>query len=87
LTGVLIKNGIAITMDANIERLWRNLWYAEVYLRVYGSVAEARASMGCYLEFYNHRRPHSSLDGTTPDHAYFTPLPSAWEPSPRQTLH
>ena len=21
------------------------------------------------------RRPHSSLDGTTPDHAYFTPLP------------
>ena len=24
---------------------------------------------------YNRRRPHSSLDGTTPDHAYFTPLP------------
>ena len=21
------------------------------------------------------RRPHSSLDGATPDHAYFTPLP------------
>jgi transposase InsO family protein len=26
-------------------------------------------------EFYNGRRPHSSLDGTTPDQAYFNPLP------------
>jgi hypothetical protein len=24
---------------------------------------------------HNRRRPHSSLDGTPPDHAYFTPLP------------
>ena len=41
----------------------------------YASVSEARASIGRYLDFYNRRRPHSSLDGTTPDHAYFTPLP------------
>jgi hypothetical protein len=27
------------------------------------------------MDFYNGRRPHSSLDGTTPDHAYFTALP------------
>jgi hypothetical protein len=25
--------------------------------------------------FYNRRRPHKSLDGATPDQAYFTPLP------------
>jgi hypothetical protein len=30
---------------------------------------------GRYLDFYNRRRPHSSLDGMTPDCAYFTPLP------------
>jgi len=33
------------------------------------------ARTGRYLDFYNGRRPHSSLDGTTPDQAYFTPLP------------
>ena len=38
-------------------------------------VSEARASIGRYLEFYNRRRPQSSLDGVTPDQAYFTPLP------------
>ena len=58
-----------------VERLWRSVKYEEVYLRAYDSVSEARASIGCYLDFYNGRRPHSSLDGMTPDQAYFTPLP------------
>jgi putative transposase len=43
------------------------------YLKAYDSVSEARASIGRYLDFYNRRRPHSSLDGTTPDQAYFKP--------------
>jgi putative transposase len=38
--------------------------------------AEARQSIGRYLRFHNGRRPHSSLDGLTPDQAYFTELPS-----------
>ena len=46
-----------------------------LHLRAYDSVSEARTSIGRYLDFYNHRRPHSSLDGTTPDQAYFNPLP------------
>jgi putative transposase len=82
-TGVLIKNGIAISMDGRgawrdnvfVERLWRSVKYEEVYLRAYDSVSEARASIGRYLDFYNRRRPHSSLDGATPDQAYFNPLP------------
>jgi putative transposase len=82
-TGVLIKNGIAISMDGKgawrdnvfVERLWRSVKYEEVYIRAYDNVSEARASIGRYLAFYNGRRPHSSLDGATPDHAYFTPLP------------
>lgn len=39
----------------------------------YASVSEARAGIGLYLGFYNSRRPHSSLDGRTPDQAYFNP--------------
>jgi putative transposase len=81
-TGVLIENGIAISMDGKgawrdnvfVERLWRSVKYEEVYLRAYDTASEARASIGRYLDFYNRRRPHSSLDGTTPDHAYFTSL-------------
>jgi len=49
--------------------------YEEVYLKAYDSVAQARASIGDYLGFYNSRRPHSSLDGATPDQAYFNQLP------------
>jgi hypothetical protein len=49
-------------------------WPSEVYLRAYDSVSEARTSIGRYLDFYD-RRPHSSLDGATPDQAYFSDLP------------
>ena len=82
-TGVLATNEIAISMDGKgawrdnvfVERLWHSVKYEEVYLRAYDSVSEARASIGRYLDFYNGQRPHSSLDGTTPDQAYFTALP------------
>jgi putative transposase len=82
-TGVLLGNGVAISMDGKgawrdnvfVERLWRSIKYEEVYLKAYDSVSEARASIGRYLTFYNGRRPHSSLDRRTPDQAYFNPLP------------
>ena len=45
--------------------------YEEVYLRAYDSVSEARASLGRYLDLHNRRRPHSSLDDQTRDHAYY----------------
>src|SRR5450432_4787184 len=82
-TGVLAANGIAISMDGKgawrdnvfIERLWRSVKYEEVYLRAYQSVSEARHSIGRYLDFYNSRRPHQSLDDATPDQAYFNQPP------------
>jgi putative transposase len=82
-TGLLADNAIAISMDGRgswrdnifVERLWRSVKYEEVYLRAYDSVAEARASLGRYLDFYNRKRPHSSLDARTPDQAYFDHLP------------
>jgi putative transposase len=80
--GLLLKNGIAISMDGRgswrdnvfVERLWRSVKYEEVYLRAYETVAEARRLIGRYLDFFNRKRPHSSLGARTPDYAYFNPL-------------
>ena len=78
-TRVLLDAKVSISMDGKgawrdnvfVERLWRSVKYEEVYLKAYDSVSEARASIGRYLAFYNERRPHSALDGRTPDEAYF----------------
>lgn len=82
-TGRLKEEGIAISMDGRgrwrdnvfVERLWRSIKYEEVYLHAYASVAEARASLERYIAFYNTIRPHSSLEGLTPDQVYFRRLP------------
>ncbi|MET3586068.1 transposase InsO family protein [Pseudorhizobium tarimense] len=57
-----------------VERLWRSLKYEEVYLHAYKAVSEARAGIGRDLNFYNSRRPDSSLNRQTPDRAYFNAL-------------
>jgi putative transposase len=70
-TGLLLRNGIAISMDGRgawrdnvfVERLWRSVKYEEVYLKAYDNVPEARTSIGQYLDFYNSRRPHSQHGG------------------------
>jgi putative transposase len=82
-TGLLRKNGIDISMDGKgrwrdnvfVERVWKSIKYEEVYLHAYETVQEARTSIGKYLEFYNATRPHSSLNGFTPDQVYFNRLP------------
>ena len=82
-TGLLQEQKIAISMDGRgawrdnvfVERLWRSVKYEEVYLRAYDSVSDARASLGRYLDFYNSRRPHSSLGARTPEQAYLDHLP------------
>ena len=73
------RRNIAISMDGKgcwrdnvfIERFWKTLKYEEVYLRAYDTVSEARASIARYVELYNARRPHSSLEDRTPDESYF----------------
>ena len=83
--GLLLRNEIRISMDGRgawrdnlfAERLWRSVKYEEVYLRAYDSVGDARVSIGRYLDFYNRKRPHSSLDSRTPSEAYFGCLPLA----------
>ena len=78
-TGLLKEHGIQISMDGKgcwrdnvfVERLWRTVKYDEVYLHAYDSMNDARAHLKVFLEFYNCRRPHRSLDGSTPNAVYF----------------
>jgi len=80
--GLLQGHGIQVSMDGKgrwvdnvlVERLWKSVKYEEVYLHAYDSVAEARQGLQRYFTFYNERRPHSSLDGKTPDSVYFDTL-------------
>jgi len=82
-TDLLKAQCIAISMDGKgcwrdnvfIERFWKSIKYEAVYLHAYDNVPEAKSGIGRYIHFYNERRPHSALDGTTPDSVYFTSLP------------
>ena len=73
-TGELEAAGIAISMDGRgrfmdnifIERLWRSIKYEEVHLKAYADGREARASIGHWIDFYNHGRPHQSMDNQRP---------------------
>ena len=70
----LEKQDVRVSMDGKgrfldnifIERLWRSLKYEEVFIKAYGSVAEARNGIGGWFAFYNDERPHQALDYRTP---------------------
>jgi putative transposase len=72
-----VKNGVAISMDGKgawrddvlVERPRRSVKYEEAHLKAYDTASGAGASIGCRLDFYNSRRPHSNLDNNTPNHA------------------
>ena len=86
-TQLLKDHDIAISMDGKgcwrdnvfVERLWKSIKYEEIYLHAYETVSAAKEGIGRYLEFYNSRRPHSALDGKTPDAFYFANLPALQE--------
>ena len=81
-TRLLKENDIRISMDGKgswrdnvfVERLWRTVKYEDIYLRAYESASAVREGLKRYFNFYNSRRPHSSLDGRTPDQVYFSML-------------
>jgi len=82
-TGLLKEHDIKISLDGKdswrdnvfVERLWRPVKYEDIYLRAYGSASAVRSGLNRYFNFYNSRRPHSSLDGQTPVQVYFNSLP------------
>ena len=72
--GAVEASGASVSMDGKgrwmdnvlIERIWRSLKYEKLRLWSYETVAEVTAQIGQWIEFYNHRRKHQTLDYTTP---------------------
>jgi len=75
----LKPTGVRISMDGKgrwidnvfVERLWRTIKYEEVFLHAYRDGREAQQRLANFIEFYNSRRLHQSLDYQTPDEVYF----------------
>jgi putative transposase len=75
----LLENSIKISMTGKgrchdniyIERFWRSFKREEFYLNEYESVKELKRAIHAYIEFYNRKRFHQSLDYKTPADVYF----------------
>lgn len=78
-TQVLKDHDIRISMDGKgrwmdnvfIERLWRSLKYECVYLHGFETGSVAKQEIGNWIEHYNTKRPHSSLEDKTPFEVYY----------------
>lgn len=75
---VLVANRISISMDGRgraldnvfIERFWRSIKQEKIYLLELTSVQNAKMAISEYMQFYNFRRKHQSLDYKTPHDFY-----------------
>lgn len=78
-TSIFLDAGARISMGHRgraydnifIERLWRSVKYENVYPQEYGCPREARNGIGQYFKYYNHERPHQSLEYRTPEEVYY----------------
>lgn len=74
-TSILEENNIQISMDwvwrcldnVYIERFWRSLKYEDIYIRKYENMLDSHKWIAEYIEFYNKKRIHQSLNYNSPD--------------------
>ncbi len=77
-TSKLISKQIAISMDSVgrwadnivIERFFRSLKWEDIYLYNYNNMKDVFQGCHQYIEFYNKKRPHSSLANKSPYQVY-----------------
>jgi putative transposase len=82
---VLVDHNVKISMDGKgraldniyIERFWRTLKQDEVYLHAYTGMRDAEEKIRNYINVYNTRRPHSSINGQYPLEYYIKELRAA----------
>jgi len=74
----LKSHQVQISMDGRgraldnifVERLWRSVKYECIYLRELDKVRDVQNALEDYFHYYNHERPHQSLDYKTPASIY-----------------
>ena len=72
------EHKVRISMDGKgrwvdnviVERFWRSLKYENVYLMAYENGRELEKGIGAYIRRYNEKRPHRSLEESTPEEIY-----------------
>ncbi|MDE0464593.1 MAG: IS3 family transposase [Caldilineaceae bacterium] len=78
-TACLLAANIQVSMDGRgraldnvfCERLWRSVKYENIYLNQYDTVPQLQTGLRAYFDFYNHERPHQSLNYRTPAEEHF----------------
>ncbi len=78
-TQTLSDNGIIISMDGKgratdnicIERFWRSAKVEKIYLNEYFKISTLKSDVLDYMEFYNYRRFHETLDYKKPMNVYW----------------
>lgn len=78
-TQTLKDNDIIISMDGKgratdnicIERFWRSAKVEKIYLNEYFKISTLKNDVSDYMEFYNYRRFHETLNYKKPMNVYF----------------
>ena len=78
-TACLLAANIQVSMDGRgraidnvfCEHLWRSVKYENIYLNQYDTVRQLHTGLRAYFDFYNHERPHQSLNCRTPAEEQF----------------
>jgi transposase InsO family protein len=58
-----------------IERFWGTMWRECLEGAVFIDLADARARIGHFIDWYNFRRPHKGIDSLTPADRFFGAAP------------
>ena len=59
-----------------IERFWGTLWRECVETAIFQDLADARARIGLFIDWYNFQRCHRGLDGLVPADRFFQAAPT-----------
>lgn len=62
-----------------VERFWGTLWRECLHSAVFLDMADAQKRIGHFIDYYNFRRPHQSLEGLTPADRFFGAAPQVLE--------